>query len=150
MASHERYHAQYGQTQQPDKEDFHHTFHNRTLAHTSSNGHAPIPKPSGKPRHSAGLSPSSDRLLPCSGICCHLATFFRAPPASLRTAAAMLVLIFFAFDSACLTNGGAHAADFCHEAGIPAAKCRTRPTIVRTVNAEPGAFGHLTETLISA
>lgn len=96
------------------------------------------------------LSPSSGRLLPCPSAGGHFPTFFRTAAAGLGAAAAMVVLVLFAFRGTGVANRGADAAELRDESGIPAHECRAGPALVRAIDAEPRAFRHLAETLIAA
>lgn len=96
------------------------------------------------------LSPSYGRLLPCPSAGGHFSTFFRTAAAGLGAAAAMVVLVLFAFRGTGVANRGADAAELRDESGIPAHECRAGPALVRAIDAEPRAFRHLAETLIAA
>lgn len=96
------------------------------------------------------LPPCTHRLFPCS--CSHFSAFLGASPTGLGTPPTMfiVILMFLAFFGTGVTNCSADVTHLCTELRIPTHKGRTSPAKFCTIDAQPGAFGQVTQALIRA
>lgn len=62
----------------------------------------------------------------------------------------MFIVMFFAFRSAGVTNGGTDTAELGTKFRISAHECRTGPADIRAIDTEAGAIRHIAQALICA